>query len=283
MEAIDKLTESAIPREGGGILYAPGNLGDDVVRIQKILIAEGYLDTVPDGIYGTATKIAIEQFQKDNNLEVIGALDEATWEILGAARGESLSRGKVKGVRKAKDAKAKTKKVKGSRESLSVGCSGREVLRLQRLLIQNGYNPGIVDADFGPGTERALCAWQRQMKVAETGVADEFFWNNADVFPAPPKKFLKKWQMEASAYSSQDADTTNRTARGSILSRGHVAVDPNIIPLGSLVYVEGYGYGVADDIGSAIRRHKIDLAMDTRYEALQWGRRTVTVYLVEKP
>ena len=46
------------------------------------------------------------------------------------------------------------------------------------------------------------------------------------------------------------------------------------------MYVEGYGYAVADDTGGAIIGHKIDLAMDSYDEAIQFGRRNVKVYVL---
>ncbi|WP_249869394.1 3D domain-containing protein [Oceanobacillus saliphilus] len=60
-----------------------------------------------------------------------------------------------------------------------------------------------------------------------------------------------------------------------------IAVDPNVIPLGSEVYVEGYGYATAADIGSAIKGNKIDLHVPTKDEAFAWGVRTVNVTIVE--
>jgi 3D (Asp-Asp-Asp) domain-containing protein len=71
------------------------------------------------------------------------------------------------------------------------------------------------------------------------------------------------------------------TAVGMKAGKGVVAVDPRLIPLGSTVYIEGYGSGVAGDVGSAIKGRRIDLGFDTRAEALQWGRRRVTVYVLE--
>lgn len=56
-----------------------------------------------------------------------------------------------------------------------------------------------------------------------------------------------------------------------------IAVDPKVIPLGSKVYVEGYGYAVAADKGSGIRGYKIDVLMPTKAKAIQWGVRTVKV------
>ena len=86
--------------------------------------------------------------------------------------------------------------------------------------------------------------------------------------------------MHATAYSSQDPGNGNYTATGSRLKKGIVSVDPKIIPLGTKIYVEGYGYAIADDVGGAIKGHRIDLAFDSRYDALQFGRQNVTVYIL---
>ncbi|MFS8542968.1 MAG: 3D domain-containing protein, partial [Limnochordales bacterium] len=61
---------------------------------------------------------------------------------------------------------------------------------------------------------------------------------------------------------------------------GVVAVDPGVIPLGTRVYIPGYGIALAADVGSAIRGHRIDLAFDTYREALHYGRRWVKVYIL---
>lgn len=62
-----------------------------------------------------------------------------------------------------------------------------------------------------------------------------------------------------------------------------IAVDPNVIPLGSKVYVPGYGYAIASDTGSAIVGNIIDLYMNSEEECINWGRRTVTLYIVAYP
>jgi 3D (Asp-Asp-Asp) domain-containing protein len=73
------------------------------------------------------------------------------------------------------------------------------------------------------------------------------------------------------------------TATGLPARRGVVAVDPRVIPLGSVVYVEDYGVAVAADTGGAIRGNRVDLCFDTPREAYRWGRRTVRVYILRKP
>ncbi|QGP92016.1 3D domain protein [Neomoorella glycerini] len=74
--------------------------------------------------------------------------------------------------------------------------------------------------------------------------------------------------------------TGNRTATGIWPYRGIVAVDPRVIPLGTRLYVEGYGYAVAQDTGGLIKGNRIDIFVDSEAEAIQWGRRPVTVRIL---
>jgi len=95
--------------------------------------------------------------------------------------------------------------------------------------------------------------------------------------------YLRKFTMVATAYSPRVVETDTNpwvTATGMRSGIGVVAVDPQIIPLGSLLYVKGYGYAIAGDTGGAIKGNRIDLFFYSTYDALKWGRRTVTVYLL---
>jgi 3D (Asp-Asp-Asp) domain-containing protein len=83
--------------------------------------------------------------------------------------------------------------------------------------------------------------------------------------------------MEATAYTH----TGNRTATGIYPYVGVVAVDPRVIPLGSELFVEGYGPALAADTGGLIKGNIIDVFLNTAEECLQWGRREVKVYLLE--
>ena len=71
-----------------------------------------------------------------------------------------------------------------------------------------------------------------------------------------------------------------RTATGATAGYGVIAVDPSVIPMGTRMYIPGYGYGVAADTGGAIRGNKIDLCFDSLSSALAWGRRTVTITIL---
>jgi 3D (Asp-Asp-Asp) domain-containing protein len=73
-------------------------------------------------------------------------------------------------------------------------------------------------------------------------------------------------------------DLSGRTATGMPVGPGVVAVDPSVIPLGTKMYVPGYGNGVAADVGGGIKGNIIDLWM-TPSQCAAWGRRTVTITL----
>jgi 3D (Asp-Asp-Asp) domain-containing protein len=68
-----------------------------------------------------------------------------------------------------------------------------------------------------------------------------------------------------------------RTASGLPVGKGVVAVDPRLIPLGTRLFVPGYGKAVAADVGIAIKGRIIDLWMPSTAAARTWGRRTVLI------
>lgn len=86
--------------------------------------------------------------------------------------------------------------------------------------------------------------------------------------------------MEATAYLPTDGGGHGITASGMVARRGVVAVDPNVIPLGTRLYIPGYGEAVAGDTGGAIQGHRIDLVMESYSEAMNFGRRSVEVYVL---
>lgn len=89
--------------------------------------------------------------------------------------------------------------------------------------------------------------------------------------------------MQASAYDPSPATigrgATGRTATGRRAGYGCVAVDPRVIPLGTMIFVEGYGFAMACDTGGAIKGDRIDLCYGQRSQALRFGRKTVRVHV----
>ena len=102
------------------------------------------------------------------------------------------------------------------------------------------------------------------MAMATTDDGASFYYKNS-------------FTVEATAYTW----TGNTTATGTWPKVGTIAVDPDVIPLGTRVYVSGYGFAVAEDTGGAINNYIIDLYMDTYEECIQWGRRQTTIYILE--
>jgi 3D (Asp-Asp-Asp) domain-containing protein len=92
-----------------------------------------------------------------------------------------------------------------------------------------------------------------------------------------------EFYMEATAYSPTVQETDGNpwmTASGMKSGRGVVAVDPKVIPLGSKLYVEGYGYAIAGDTGGAIKGDRIDVFFYSSGEMAEWGRRWARVFVL---
>ncbi len=87
--------------------------------------------------------------------------------------------------------------------------------------------------------------------------------------------------MESTAYlpSAGLKNPTFKTKMGLPAKYGVIAVDPRVIPLGSLVFVEGYGFAIAADTGGAIKGNKIDVCLHGIREVRNWGRRKVKVHV----
>lgn len=165
---------------------------------------------------------------------------------------------------------------------IKFGARGDEVVALQRLLAENGFYAGEIDGIFGNGTLAGVKEFQRVGGLPVDGVVGKDTLNYLKRFGATePGRYARALTMTATAYTAFDDGNSSYTYRGNILRKGLVAVDPSVIPLGTRLYIPGYGYAVADDIGGAIKGNKIDIAFDNRGDALQFGRQKVTVYILD--
>jgi len=100
----------------------------------------------------------------------------------------------------------------------------------------------------------------------------------------PPVAYKRIVNMTATAYAPGPLDNgkwNNQTYMGGTVRKGVAAVDPKIIPMGTKLWIEGYGEAIAEDQGSAIKGHRIDLAFEDRQEALDYGIKNVKIYVLD--
>ncbi|WP_378957084.1 3D domain-containing protein [Pelosinus sp. sgz500959] len=98
-----------------------------------------------------------------------------------------------------------------------------------------------------------------------------------------PQNYKRILNMTATAYGPGMLDNgkwNNLTYMGGTVKHGVVAVDPRVIPMGTKLWVEGYGEAIAEDQGSAIKGNRIDLAFNDRNEALDYGIQNVKIYIL---
>ena len=84
----------------------------------------------------------------------------------------------------------------------------------------------------------------------------------------------------STAYSGGGVTCTGMSCVRKPFGLSTIAVDPDVIPFYSAVYVEDYGYAIAADCGGAIKGNKVDLYFDTAAECYNWGVRDVTVTIL---
>lgn len=95
----------------------------------------------------------------------------------------------------------------------------------------------------------------------------------------------KEFYVTATAFTANCNGCSGRTATGINLRANPnvkiIAVDPSIIPLGTKVYVEGYGYATAADTGSNIKGNRIDVFFPSKSQAYRWGKKTVKIKILK--
>ncbi len=114
----------------------------------------------------------------------------------------------------------------------------------------------------------------------------EAAWDT-DLNAAPrPGQFVRFFRMKATAYTPintrLEGGRYTSTLRDGRAVHG-VAVDPGLIPLGSRLWIPGYGHAVADDIGGAIKGHHVDIRVQVYDHMGLWGVRPVRVYVLQEP
>lgn len=136
---------------------------------------------------------------------------------------------------------------------------------------------------FVPQKEEVIRCSQIRSKLVEGSSTKEKYGKpekkvvkkNTEKKKVPVKKNYYEAVFESTAYTH----TGDPTATGIMPYVGVIAVDPGVIPLGTHVYVEGYGDAIAADTGGAIQGEIIDVFLESEEECIQWGRRYVKIYV----
>lgn len=158
----------------------------------------------------------------------------------------------------------------GKEEIITVGINGTKEVTY-RIRRENGSDISrtiVAEKIVKPAVDqhaRVSIGWKRD--EARQLLAKDVIWMDATAYDP--------------GYESNGKWTGMPTAYGLKVGYGVVAVDPRVIPLGTSLYIEGYGYAIAGDTGGAIKKMRIDLGYNTRPEALRFGRREVKVYILD--
>jgi 3D (Asp-Asp-Asp) domain-containing protein len=177
---------------------------------------------------------------------------------------------------------------------LSIGSRGTQVVQLQDALNTKGYWCGTADGIFGTKTSKAVTEFQQATGLNANGIVGTeteqalglTSTSDADtVSRGSYTRGTNTMTMVATGYdNSYEANYPyygQPSYTGLPLQRGVVAVDPNVIPMGTRLYVEGYGDAIAADQGGAIKGNRIDLFFDSHQEAMNWGMKTIKVTVLD--
>ena len=126
--------------------------------------------------------------------------------------------------------------------------------------------------------------YHKMLKQQSQQYTELMITQQPDITEFPNRKlgrFTLSW------YSPKELGKTKpielRTSRGLIPKEGRtIAVDPNIIPYGSIVYIQDYGYFIAEDCGGAIKQNRIDIFTASHEYAIQQGKKVANVWILGK-
>ena len=108
-------------------------------------------------------------------------------------------------------------------------------------------------------------------------------YDNIKIESNPTNNYKEVYTMVSTAYAGDTITYMGTTPVRDPDGISTIAVDPSIIPLGSKVYIPGYGLAIASDTGGLINGNRIDLFLNSEDECINWGVQTVSLYLIAYP
>ena len=141
----------------------------------------------------------------------------------------------------------------------------------------DSHNVNVASDNQTPAKSQSTNIQQKNTQTTNTQTTNTQPSTSQSTQPSSGKTLT----VTATAYTPNCAGCSGVTATGiNVKSNPNmkvIAVDPRVIPLGSKVWVEGYGTAIAGDTGGAIKGNRIDLLMPNNSQANSWGVRTVTI------
>jgi len=180
--------------------------------------------------------------------------------------------------------KEKQQAIANQKEALSLENSKLETLKISNESVLSKLSKDIKEQKtlLSKVTEK-----ENQLLAIEAAkTSKELAYNNSKKSStlsrgtSKPISYSQVLNMESTAYSGDGITASGAVTKRDVNGYSTIAVDPRVIPLGSRVYVEGYGYAIAEDTGSAIKGNIIDVFFQSKSEAISWGRRSVNIYIL---
>lgn len=242
--------------------------------------------------------------QKNNNTHLTGETSTTVADFLKQPTVESGDKSKIrqiKDIQKANDYAASDVRVEkaidvveDSKKSINKN-SNKAITKVSSP--RTYHTTGNLNMRKGPGKKYKIIkvvpkgknvtykgkkgTWYRVSYKGTTGYVSKSYLRSGAIKKVSNSLSGKTMYMTSTAYTAYCNGCSGKTAIGINLRKNPykkvIAVDPRVIPLRKMVYVNGYGLAIAGDTGSAIKGRRIDLFMPSKKQAYNWGRRTVKV------
>ena len=258
------------------------SLNTEVGADNKIDIQKAFQLTLVDGleerqVWSTSTTVA--NFLKQQEI-YLGEFDRVSKEMesvitpnekIAVVRVEKVTDVVEESIAFAVEKKNDSSILKGNEKVITAGQNGK-VERSYEVVKENGQEISRILAG-----EKVVAEPVNKVVAVGTKVVTAAVSRDNSSAPSGGTEFY----VTATAYTPYCAGCSGVTATGIDVkanpSMKLIAVDPSIIPLGTKVWVEGYGYAIAGDTGGSIKGNKIDVLFATKAEAYSWGRKKVRI------
>lgn len=258
------------------------NLDENIENNSEVTIDLAFLIKVNDGgkeeeVY--TTSITVEDFLKQQEI-VLNELDRVENDLTATLTADDT----INIIRVEKSTETVQEKV----DYATVTQKDSSLLKGSQKVITQGQE-GLVNKEYEVVKENGVVVSKTLLKETKVkNAVDKVVAVGTQVSVAQASRGSvtsgEELTVTATAYTPYCTGCSGVTATGINLRNNPdlkvIAVDPSIIPLGTKVYVEGYGYAIAGDTGGAIKGNKIDVFFPTKSQAYNWGRKTVKIRIL---